>query len=86
MALIAHRGVCAQAIESGFGTADARLDPGYSPLILEGRNVRLVDHFGVDRELRWDDGGKYKATEHWHSVSQPPATMQCCWRLGSNVC
>ena len=75
MALIAHRGVCAQAIESGFGTADARLDPGYSPLILEGRNVRLVDHFGVDRELRWDDGGKYKATEHWHSVSQPPARI-----------
>ena len=63
---------CAQAIQSGFGTADARLDPGYSPLILEGRNVRLVDHFGVDRELRWDDGGKYKATEHWHSVSPQP--------------
>ena len=83
MALIAHRGV--QAIESGFGTADARLDPGYSPLILEGRNVRLVDHFGVDRELRWDDGGKYKATEHWHSVSPQPG-YEYLWRLGSNVC
>jgi alpha-ketoglutarate-dependent taurine dioxygenase len=50
--------------------------------LAQGRNIRLVDHFGLTRNVETNG---IMGTEHWHtdgytSPYPPAVTLMCCWQ------